>query len=190
MNTGPGKLPSLCSLHETSTQTHHSSRIITFQQSATVSRRESSWNWSNLPSATVLHPHLVQHHCSLFTATLCTSNMSPTIKQPSFLGKPPACVSGSVPLMMHDWAPPHFSLAALQFLTCAYPAWWLGRGRPSVWPLLSLLNVQKKSVIKNCPQNILPWGVIQPQHSEISPKDGISRPVSICKISILSVWDT
>jgi hypothetical protein len=53
--------------------------------------------------------------------------------------------------LMHDQTPSHFSLAALQFLTCAYPAWWLGTGRPSVWPPLSLLNVQKKSVIKNYP---------------------------------------
>jgi hypothetical protein len=141
-----------------SRQTHNGGRIITLPQSASVSRRESSWNCSNMPSATVLHPHLVQYHCSPFIATLCTSSTSPTIKQSSFLGKPPACVSGNVPLMiwqkiylMYDWAPPHFSLAALQFLACAYPAWWLGRGRRSVWTLLSLLNMQKKSVLKNCP---------------------------------------
>jgi len=158
MNTGPGKLPSLCSLYEMSRQTHHGSRIITLPQSTSVRRRESSRNCSNMPSATVLQPHLVQHHCSPYIATLCNSSTSPTIKQPSFLGKPPACVSGNVPLMiwqkiylMHDRVPPHFSLAALPFLTCAYPAWWLGRGRPSIWTLLSLLYVQKKSVIKNCP---------------------------------------
>jgi hypothetical protein len=129
MNTGPGKLPSLCSLYQTSRQTHHYNRIITFPQSASVSRRESSWSCSNMLSATVLQPHLVQHHCSISIATLCTSSTSPTTKQPSFLGKPPACVSGSVPLMIrqkinlpHDQAPPYFSLAAPKFLTCTYPA--------------------------------------------------------------------
>lgn len=155
MNTGPGNLPSSCSLYETSGQTHNGSRIITLPQSASVRRRESSRNCSNMPSATFLHPHLVQHHCSPHIATLCNSRTSPTIKQPWFLLKPPACVSGSVPLMMHDQAPPHFSLAALHFLTCAYPAWWLGRGRPRIWTLLSLLNVQKQICDKELPRKML-----------------------------------
>lgn len=162
MNIGPGKLPSLCSLYKTSRQTHHGSRIITLPHSASVRRRESSRNCSNMPSATVLHPHLVQHHCSPYIATVRNSSTSPTIKQSRFLGKPPACVSGSVLLMiwqkiylMHDQAPPHFSLAALPFLTCAYPAWWLGRGRPSIWAQLSLLNVQKPICDKELPCKML-----------------------------------
>ena len=141
-------LPSSSSLYETSRQTHHSSRIITLPQSASISRRESLWNCFNIPSATVLHPNLVQDHCSPFIATLCISSTSPTTKQHSFLGKPPACVSESVQPMiwqkmylLQDQAPPHFCLAAPQFLTCAYPAWKIGRRRPTVWCLLSLLNV-------------------------------------------------
>lgn len=38
---------------------------------------------------------------------------------------------------MHDGAPPHFALIAREFLNNNYPARWIGRGGPQLWPARS-----------------------------------------------------